>query len=32
MYLFPVYLVVLGIRIYQEEKVMKPLFEQVNKQ
>ncbi|WGE67154.1 isoprenylcysteine carboxyl methyltransferase family protein [Actinobacillus equuli subsp. haemolyticus] len=29
MYLFPVYLVVLGIRIYQEEKVMKPLFEQI---
>ncbi|WP_150540302.1 isoprenylcysteine carboxyl methyltransferase family protein [Actinobacillus vicugnae] len=27
-FLLPVYLVVLGIRIYQEEKVMKPLFKQ----
>ena len=25
--LFPIYLVILSIRIYQEEKVMKPLFE-----
>lgn len=27
MIILPIYLVVLGIRIYQEEKVMKPLFE-----
>ncbi|AHG78262.1 Isoprenylcysteine carboxyl methyltransferase [Mannheimia varigena USDA-ARS-USMARC-1312] len=29
-YLFPLYLLVLCIRIYQEEKVMKPLFNQLN--
>ncbi|QIM64731.1 isoprenylcysteine carboxyl methyltransferase family protein [Frederiksenia canicola] len=27
-FVFPIYLIILGVRIYQEEKVMKPLFEQ----
>lgn len=30
-FLFPVYLVILAVRIYQEEKVMKPLFENAKK-
>lgn len=25
-FVFPIYLIILGVRIYQEEKVMKPLF------
>ncbi|EXI63239.1 membrane protein [Mannheimia granulomatis] len=29
-YIFPLYLLVLCTRIYQEEKVMKPLFNQIN--